>query len=884
MKQTVVFLLGLFISSFVFTLQAQSVHDFLEKVNKFNENHPQEKLYLQLDKYAYSAGENIWFKAYATIGIENFFSNLSGLAYVELIDPTERKIDSLIIPLGMGVGLGNFAIADTITEGSYRLRAYTNWMRNTEDGYFYDRTIHIANGRSDNIFSTTTYQAAEKNNIYTILLKKASGLPLANAKIRYEVIYQGKSVERKRAKTDDSGNLVIEVAKKYPYAQLSLRIENEEENIVNKFVKVINPEAEGSIQLLPEGGKLLEGFINTIGIKSINQNGLGQHVKLTFTSGKDTLGYAETNELGMTAFNLYLNPGDSLAVFATYDSGNIVPVKVPEIYKSGYGIQVNNQNPNKVFAQLNTSEDRIDNQDVYLLVHHLGRVLFVSKQKINKPELSFIVSKEQLPNGVITLSVLNAKFEPIIERPIFNYNQENLLALALKTDKNRYGAREKVKVDLAILNNDSLKISALSASVLNSSKIIDNPYVAPNILSSLLLSADVKGYIEKPGFYFEKNILKTIDMDYLMMTQGWRNLDWRALDLNLVPRYAVEKSMSVSGYTKKLGRSKPESNASVQLISTHNFMDFIDTTSNEEGYFAFDNLLFPDSIKFILSAKNEKGKRNIDIVYNKPIALESGINRNWADEKWDVNSLYQEELKNTNLYFSALESAGLKAKSKMIEEVVVRAQKTNTASKNSSNLNGSGRADQIITAEDLASCTTLEMCLSGRLVGVYWQMGVPYNTRGNQPMSVVLDGMFIEADQISMINVPDVESIEVLRNSNYTSIYGMNGADGVIVITSKRGDSALRSYTPTGIITIQPQGFHVPKTFYKPVYDVSNSTKITQDLRTTIHWEPLIVTNQQGKASFDFYTADEKGKYIIVIEGLDINGKICREIKEIEIQ
>lgn len=58
----------------------------------------------------------------------------------------------------------------------------------------------------------------------------------------------------------------------------------------------------------------------------------------------------------------------------------------------------------------------------------------------------------------------------------------------------------------------------------------------------------------------------------------------------------------------------------------------------------------------------------------------------------------------------------------------------------------------------------------------------------------------------------------------------------------------------------------------------------TQDLRTLIHWEPSIVTTEKGKANFDFFTADEKGTYLIVIEGLDLNGKICREIKTIEIK
>lgn len=878
-------LLATLLAIFVFKVQGQAIHQFAEKLEDYNLSHPQEKLYLQLDKFAYTTGESIWFKAYATIGINNLFSNMSGIAYVDLIDVSERKVDSLIIPLMLGIGLGDFVLPDTLTEGSYRLRAYTSWMRNAGKEYFYDRTIQVSNGRSDNVSTNTSFLAGEKNNTYTIQLRALSGAPLAKTNVRYEVVSKGKVVERKRATTDDLGHLKIELNKKYKDGQISLQFANQEKVTVNKFIKIVDETQVNHIDILPEGGRLLEGFLNTVGVKSINKQGLGKKATVMFTNGRDTLGECVTNELGMGAYNLFLSPGDSLYAFSMSDDGVRTAVQIPKIHKSGYSLQVNNQNVNRVFAQLNASSDVVNGEEIYFVVHHLGKVFFLSKQKLNKEELSFSLDKKELPSGVITITILNSKFMPIAERPIFSYKESDLLGLDIGLDKATYGHREKVSVNLNVLGNDTLKVSALSASVLNLSKIKDNPNLAPSILSGLLLSADLKGYIESPGYYFEDKRLKGIDMDYLMLTQGWRNLDWAALDLQVPVRYPAEKTLSISGYTKKLGRSKAEPNAKVQLISTKNFMDFIDTTSNEEGYFNFDNLLFVDSIKFLISAKDAaKGKSNIDIVYNKPVMAEVGENRNGADERWDVNLLYAEELSNSKKYFSELERAGLKEKAIQIEEVVVQARQEPKVSKHSSNLNGAGRADQIITAEDLSTCSSLEICLSGRLMGVTWQGGVPYNTRGNVPMQVVVDGMFIEPDQLSMINVADVESIEVLRSINYTSIYGSNGGNGILVITSKRGDSAMRRFTPKGIVTIMPKGIHMNRQYYKPKYDVSNSVNAAQDLRTLIHWEPSIVTNREGKASFDFYTADEKGQYLIIVEGLNLFGKICRELKIIEVK
>lgn len=99
-----------------------------------------------------------------------------------------------------GLGIGDIELIDTLTEGSYRIRAYTNWMRNNDDAYFYDRTIQISNGRSDNVVSTTSFipasDPAEKKNTYVINLKNFAGAPLINTNVQYR-IYMGDKTEDK---------------------------------------------------------------------------------------------------------------------------------------------------------------------------------------------------------------------------------------------------------------------------------------------------------------------------------------------------------------------------------------------------------------------------------------------------------------------------------------------------------------------------------------------------------------------------------------------------------------------------------------------------------------------------------------------------------------
>ncbi|MFD2553639.1 TonB-dependent receptor plug domain-containing protein [Sphingobacterium tabacisoli] len=867
------------------SVYSQDIQKVLTDMETYHRSNPQEKLYLHLDKYAYTAGETIWFKAYTTIGLQNLFSNHSGIAYVELIDGAKRTVSSMTIPLVMGLGMGDFKLQDTITEGSYRLRAYTNWMRNADEAYFYDRTIQITNGRTDNVMTKTSVRTEGKDNVYTIQLKSLSGLPLAKRQLRYEVLSGGETVERKRGNTDEEGNLLIALSKKYGDAYLKLRFDNLEKLPVNKLLRIVPPTLANSVQLFPEGGKLLGDRINNIAVKAINPKGMGIKAKVTFTIGKDTAGVIETNSLGMGAGYIFVQPDTPVAARAAFEDGSEVDVPMPSVYASGYAITVNNQNGSKVFAQLNVSKDLVSQKEVYFVLHHLSEVIFVSKQKLSKDELVFSVDKKMMPTGVLTISVLDERFQPIVERPFFNYNLNSMLPVVLHLNKERFTTRERVKVDLSVgSDSDSIRFGAFSASVIDLSKIKDSVSLAPNIISTLLLNSDLNGYIENPGYYFGSEGVRSRDLDLLMLTQGWRNIDWGELEGNRKPKYDVEKALKISGYTKKLGRTKPEIGAKVQLISTKNFMNFVDTTSNEEGYFEFNDLLFPDSVKFLVSARDaNKGKNNIDIVIDKEERASVGDNRNRGDEIEDVNAMYIDQINQSKQFFAELERQGLMEKSIAIEEVVVRASAKKKVSEYSSNLNGPGNADQVLTSEELSTCSTLDMCLSGRLMGVSFVGGVPYNTRGNVPMQIVLDGMYLEGDQLSMININDVESVEVLRNANYTSIYGVNGGNGLLIITSKRGTSAMNNYVPKGIMTVQPQGLHVNREFYKPVYDVEDGNKLSRDLRTTIHWEPNIVADKSGKASFDFFTADGKGRYVIIVEGLDLSGRILRKLVEFEV-
>ncbi len=103
-----------------------------------------EKVYLHTDRSYYSGGEDLWFSAYLVNGKSTNLTSSSSNLYVELISPKIEVIGRKIIRLDDGIGKGDFQLQDSLPSGWYKLRAYTNWMRNFDDDFLFQKDIYIS--------------------------------------------------------------------------------------------------------------------------------------------------------------------------------------------------------------------------------------------------------------------------------------------------------------------------------------------------------------------------------------------------------------------------------------------------------------------------------------------------------------------------------------------------------------------------------------------------------------------------------------------------------------------------------------------------------------------------------------------------------------------
>jgi hypothetical protein len=249
----------------------------------------------------------------------------------------------------------------------------------------------------------------------------------------------------------------------------------------------------------------------------------------------------------------------------------------------------------------------------------------------------------------------------------------------------------------------------------------------------------------------------------------------------------------------------------------------------------------------------------------------------------DAGDLQEGEKQPATLIITTKRRAG--TDTTVLKQVTITAQKVkkNEVTR-SANLHGAGNADQVIMGDKLgANCVSLADCLRGKVFGVSFKPdGTPVNiSRGaNADMVIIVDGNQMQGSELNNLNANDVNSIEVLRTNFSKSIYGSDIGGGALVITMKQGSERkfVTSESPTGLITYPFKGFYKARTYYTPKYTAANQNDPTLDLRSGIYWKPDVLTGKDGASTFNYFNADTKGVYRVVIEGIDDDGNLGRQV------
>ncbi|WP_017257224.1 Plug domain-containing protein [Pedobacter arcticus] len=870
-----------------FTADDDPLTKFLKSFQQYFTTHTQEKIYLHTDKPYYAVGDQIWFKAYV-VDAQNLKSTPnSNILYVDLIDAKDSVQKTLRLPLVAGLGWGNFELKDSIKEGNYRLRAYTTWMRNYDEAFFYDKTFKVGNAWANQLITKATYSFTQEEKSEKINSKinfsNLDGYPYANKEVTYNVVIEGKTITKGKIKTDEKGNIELGFnntkASFGNSGRINAAIKIGENTTIDKIIPIKSTSNSVDVQFFPEGGNLVQDVRSKVAFKALGADGLGKAIAgYVQDNNGEKLALINTRNLGMGIFSLTPKAGKTYEAVVKFEDGSERNIKLPTVLAEGATLSIMSSQADSITVKVAVNNGFLQqnlNKFFTVVAQNSGNILYTASSKITSLAFSAKLDRSRFISGINQFTLFDENMQPIAERLIF-IPPTDTIGLAINTDKTTYTQRSKATLSIKSTGSNGLPVmGAFSIAVVDAGKVNIPNDEEESIFTNLLLTSDIKGYVEKPNYYLS-NITesKTIDTDVLMLTQGWRRFNWKNLNVPQKDTFKPEKTLSISGRVTR-GKDKPVVDGTVTIFSSGKKPFLVQTKTNALGEFMVDSLYFPDSTRFMVQARNVKDRKFVEIeLYNStfPVVLK---NKNQADLTVNINDSMTAYLKNSKSQYEEWLKNGIVNRSILLGEVVVVDKKPEV--QETSNLNGSGNADKVLTEKDFGNAFSIEQALQGRIAGLTINDGIAY-IRGREAQ-IIVDGMNMEPESLSDIPIQDVESIEILKSIAYTAIYGGGGAGGVIIINTKRGKPGFVSkvFVP-GVVTYQPIGFLKTKEFYVPNYADPKLNASVADLRTTIYWNPNIITDKLGNANVSFYNGDNTGKYRVILEGTDLNGHLARKV------
>lgn len=824
---------------FCCTIVSAQQQAILKLYDSIRNNLPREKLYVHFDKTNYTATDTIWFKAYLVDGTLNVPSNTSGVIYTEIIDENNDVLQTLALPTVSGLTWGAFALNERqFKTGTYTFRAYTNWMQNFGNSHFFQKQLKV--------FSLP-----------------AGAIGIASASTTESPLASNQN---------NSGN---------------------------------NRNSAIDLQFLPEGGNLIAGSNQKIAFKALNANGKGISLNGEILDSKDNIVTTfVSNTKGMGFF--YLNAVATERYTARIKNLAVPNTTLPTVKELSTALKVTNDyKSDSLVIQLGSN---LKNEPLTVIGQSRGVACFVATLAANTTGKTIRVAKSIFPTGVCQILILDAQRKPLNERNFF-INHLDQAKIDVSSDKLAYKNRDSVKLAIKSSSFDKKPAQmSISMSITDDSQVTKDSLNEGNILSYLLLTSDLKGEIENPGSYFKQYDEQTHnDLEALMLTQGWVNYQW---DLTKKPLFKAEKEFTLRGKITNLTNT-PIANAKVTMVGQNRGFTLIDTVANDKGEFVFDQLPVMDSASFIVQALNTKGRKGtlgievdefkrpeIEVVKRKNIIFDTT-----ADSVANVLVATQNEALNKRY-----------ASGNLLREVTITGKRVIPGSKN---LNGPGEADQILTEEDLNKVPKLTLYdllikkITGFRTGVRRGSSIRDFFINSEPVRFVIDGMELDffydsADAsaatkmndynnfvrttLDYYNAEDIKGVEVMAFFNksmlYRSRFVRNWLDqtqyAYIEITTKSGSGPFLKKA-ANIYKYRPMNYGNKKVFYSPKYTAENDNK-TPDFRSTIYWNPNIITDEKGETSVSFFTSDKKGTYTVWLEGTDLEGNFGVKTMKLEVK
>lgn len=641
---------------------------------------------------------------------------------------------------------------------------------------------------------------------------------------------------------------------------------------------VVDDSSQWTASVFPESGTFINGIATKFAVR-LQSKGIipsewsGYVVDTEKTEVKITSFKGVDQNVG--AFSLTPTTGKKYQLIVTDSKGNKQTVNLPPVADSGIHLQVTSTNEAVKFS---LQSKNIAPGTVYKVIAMINNQLVFKVKSGKILEQTYTIPANQLINGVLQLTVFDDKENVLAQRLCFvqpdllNIKKPVLQSLTLDTSpraSNSFTIAQNAE-------NDGYTVLVLDG---NSESSEDEN----SLLSTLWLTGDIRSKIYRPSQYFTPN-RNSEALDALLLTETWKRFDWKTLLSGTYPIISSQPQPYISYKGKVSIQGKPAANTVMNLLFSmpDKGIKLYQVKTDANGFFTLRGLIFEDAIKFSYQLNDPKiPKEQVQVIFqpdysfvplkgNLPGSNYTLVQRTNNDQPTDQVKRYMTTKNN---------QSSINEKATLIEEVKLQAVKKDKTKELNEKLSGPLFQSANETIFDFVNDNTnsaqgsmnILQWLQGRVAGLTLDMDmgnyVP-KLRGST-VNIYLDEMKIDPSQVSTISTADIAMVKVMKDY---FLGGSGGGGGAIAIYTRRGGisgSANNADLPSKLKQITLNGFDKETPFVSPIYGNDNFNSISQDVRTTLYWNPSLKTDPKELATIQFFNNDDAKSYKVIIMGFD---------------
>ena len=837
----------LFLVLLALPLHAQSeetarILSYIQKAMNFNKVVPQEKVYLHFDNMGYFENETLWFKAYVTRTDNGHLSDLSKVLYVELLNPTGDVLQTLKYPIdSLGQSHGEMKLDTILGSGLYEVRAYTRYMTNWGTNAVFSRVIPI-------------FKTPKTEGDY-------SDLTIAT------IPYHNRLPNRR----DPLDSLYVRAAGEGVYTDGQMKTV--------------------SVQFYPEGGDLVVGKKCRVAMLAVDDNGHPYEGEgFVMNVSGDVLTSVKTDTLGRGIFEVVPDTGKltfQMRNLQKKEKRQVQFFTLPKAKEEGCILHVDAVSE-RMLATLQCTDGMCGNQLGYVLMHN-GNI-FRCDTLTAAPLIEIELDRQSMPEGVNQMTFFDSWGRIVAERLFFKTptpDKADSIRVVAKTT--RLKPCGKVELELRTQPNANLSFSAMDAHTMTNGK-------QGNMKTWMLLSSEVRGYINNVDYYFEADDKEhRQNVDFLMLTQGWRRYDWRLMSERYTFRKAqpIEDQFYLNGQLKVYRKHNPVSNVRmyVSLYNQKGQSLIGNARTDSLGNYAFKMPFMDGEWKMCIYTTRDIKKKDKEKEKRKTYYV--GIDRQFSPDP-----RYLTPLETTILHplapnafvkkpFEELEEEEefipITEKDHVLQNVTVKAQRKRYFTNDDWRWKNEAYGKQYATIYYDADRELDNILDRGEPVPrtidfIYDKLKADLDKYGQKENYIDGRDLHFVVDNNEGGGYSDwlnyVKSIYIVFNERMSPTLGKwNIIDNPkhYILVYLYTHRIFSSESQKGLRRTYFQGFNQASTFKTEDYSVIPPMA---DFRRTIWWQPDVKTDEQGKAKVEFFNNSTCEEMYISVEGMTQDGKV----------